>query len=652
MPSRPRLPRRRPRYAGESGTTLRQRIGTAAGGARNALGDLIYVAGRGFAAIGGAFAAAGSWLRKLWFRLSLQTRQRVAAALAVAVVAAAIWFAAVPNLPCQFPAGDACPPADDAVEIVPGDALAYVHANVDPETEQFAAARELGARLPALSGQILALAGAPLALPLDFEQRVRPWLGGEIALAVVPGEGGRPERVLLFEVDDPEGAQAYVEQTASGPLAESEHAGVTVRVDQRGTASALAGDFLLVGGEVAVQRTIDAERGVGRTLASSPLETQVLDELPDDSVAEVAVSEDGVSELLAGRRGPLGSFEPFVNFDSTVGAGAALVAEEGAIELAIHSQLDPERLESSPGFFDAFPPFDPTLAEELDAGTLAYLGLGDPAASVENLFTQAIAQAPGIASGFNELIDDLQRTGGIDLQSEVLPLLEGEAALSIEPAKGGQGGGGEPEEEAPTIPGQGPDVPGAPPPEDLLPPEGAPPAPGVVEPAGVPYLMFLAEGVDEERASETLAKLQGPLAEALDPAETLQAPVFSEREIDGVEAHSLRLSRTVDLTYAILDGKLVVASDPQGVAEVKSGEGGLPDSSSYEQATDGLPDEPSFIVYLNLGELVVLAEQAGLAEDTAYAAFATDIRRLSGLGLAVERGEESLDTAVRFTVAD
>jgi hypothetical protein len=171
-----------------------------------------------------------------------------------------------------------------------------------------------------------------------------------------------------------------------------------------------------------------------------------------------------------------------------------------------------------------------------------------------------------------------------------------------------------------------------------------------VPPAGVPYLMFVADDVDEDRAREALARLQGPLVEALDPAETLQAPVFSERQIEGVEAHSLRLSRTVDLTYAVFDGKLVVASDPQGVAELRGGEGGLPDSEPYERATDDLPDEPNLLAYLNLADLIALAERAGLSEDPAYAAFATDVRRLDGLGLAVERGDASLDTTMRLTV--
>jgi hypothetical protein len=633
---------------------LVDRVRDGAAGVTGFLGGATGAIGGAAASLRDALWAAGESVRTLWFRLSVTTRNRVAAASGVLALAALIWFAAVPVLPCQFPAGDVCPPSDDASEIVPGDTLAYVHANLDPETEQYEAAAEVGARLPTLARQLPFLLPRLSGVPADFTERVRPWLGGEVALAIVPGEGGRPEQLLMFEVDNSAAAETFAEETASGRLSEADHEGVTVRTDERGRASALVGDFLLIGSETAVERTIDVERGEGRSLADSPLASEVLDALPDDSVAQAAVSDAGVAELLSDGRAPFGSLEAFVNFDATVGAGAALVASDGALEFAIHSRLDPERLESSPGFFDAFPPFEPSLGDELQPETLAYLGLGDPAASVDQLITQAVAEAPGIAGGFEDLVEDLRRSDEIDLREEVLPLLGGEAAVSIEPVGAGRAEAAEPEPEA-EVPGAdigAPEPPGAVPPEELLPPEDAPPAPGVVPPAGVPYLMFVTDEVDEERARETLARLQGPLAEALDPAETLQAPVFSQRRIDGVEAHSLRLSRTVDLTYAVFDGRLVIASDPRGVAELASGEGGLADAETYGRATEGLPAEPNLLVYLNLAELIALAERAGLAQDPAYASVARDIRRLDALGLAVERGDTTLDTALRLTVGD
>ncbi len=611
--------------------------------------------GRGLEAIGRFLVAIGSRIRALWFRFSLTNRRRIAAVVALAAVAALVWFAAVPNLPCRFPAGEECPPEDEAAKIVPGDALAYAHANVDLETDQFTEAATLASRLPALSEQLLALLPGPSGAPLDFESQIRPWLGGEVALTLVPGAGGRPEQALLFEVADTAGAQEFAEGLASGPLTEGEHSGVAVRTDQRGNASAIVSGFLVFGSEAAVQQTIDAAQGDARALTSSPLSEQVLDALPDDAVAEVAISEDGVAELLAGSRGTLGSLEAFVDFDASVGAGAALVADEGAIEIAVHSELDPERRDASPGFFEAFADFDPSLTAELSPETLAYLGLGDPASSIEDLFTQAIAEAPGVATGFDELIDDLQRTGKLDVQSELLPLLEGEAAFSVQPAPtgGDEGsGGGGAEEEAP-VPGEdiGEPTPGEAPAEELLPPEGAPAPPGVVPPSGVPYLLFVADEVDESAAREALAKLQGPLAEALDPAEELQAPVFQDREINGIQASSLRLSRTVDLTYAVFDGRLVIATDPRGIAQAASArEEGLADTVPFKEATEGLPEEPSLLAFFNVADLLALAEREGLSEDPGYAFFAADARRLRSLALAVEQGETTLDTTVRIPV--
>ena len=636
--------------------SLGSRLGAAGRRVRYLLGDALYVAGRGLEAIGRGLVAVGNRVRDLWFRFSLTNRRRIAAVVALLGIAAIAWFAAIPNLPCRFPAGEECPPEDDAAKLVPGDALAYAHANVDPETDQFADAAALAGRLPTLSDQLLEFLPAPAGAPLDFQDDVRPWLGGEVALALVPGEGGRPDDALLFEVADTAGAQAFAESIASGPPTESDHSGVAVRTDQRGNASAIVSGFLVVGSEAAVEQTIDAARGDVRALTSSPVQEQVIDQLPEDAVAQIAVSEAGVAELLARDRGALGSLEAFVDFDASVGAGAALVADDGVLEIAIHSELDPEQLEASPGFFDAFASFDPSLTAELAPATLAYVGLGDPAASIEDLFTQAIAEAPGVATGFDDLIDDLRRTGKLDVQSELLPLLEGEAAFTIQPAppgeEGGGGGGGEPESE-PAVPGEEIGVPGPneAPAEELLPPEGAPVPPGVVPSSGVPYLLFVADEVDEAAAQEALAKLQGPLAEALDPAETLQAPVFQEREIEGIEAQSLRLSRTVDLTYAVFDGKLVVATDPRGVAAVaNAGDESLADTVPYREATEDMPEEPSFLAYFNVADLLALAEREGLGEDPGYAFFAADARRLSALALSVRQGETTLDTTVRVPV--
>jgi hypothetical protein len=75
---------------------------------------------------------------------------------------------------------------------------------------------------------------------------------------------------------------------------------------------------------------------------------------------------------------------------------------------------------------------------------------------------------------------------------------------------------------------------------------------------------------------------------------------------------------------------------------VRTGEGGLGGSSSFEAATDRLPDEVSALVFLNLDELLGLAEQAGLAEDPLYASLSDDLAKVRSLGLAVNAGDDQL----------
>jgi hypothetical protein len=96
----------------------------------------------------------------------------------------------------------------------------------------------------------------------------------------------------------------------------------------------------------------------------------------------------------------------------------------------------------------------------------------------------------------------------------------------------------------------------------------------------------------------------------------------------------------------------VVSTNPRGVAQVVSGGSSLEDSSSFEDATEGFPNSLSALLYLNVNALLELAEGAGLGEDPAYALFSEDLRSLRGLGVAVERSDEEIDTEIRLTAGD
>jgi Protein of unknown function (DUF3352) len=591
-------------------------------------------------ALGRVPRAIGRGLHEFWAELTGRTRQRLVLAVLGAGAAVLLLALVVPALPCQLPGGDACPPPDDAEELVPAGALAYVHLSLDPDSEQYELAAGSAEELPGLSRQLidrlLAQVPGPGGRPADFGTDIAPWFGGEAAAAVVPAGGGG-EYVAVLEEGDAELAAAYAESIAAGEAQVAEYEGVELRTDERGLATASVEGFLLIGAGDGVRALIDVSAGVdgARALADDPIAEAVRDELPPERFADAYFSEGGIEQLISTPDAPLASLEPFVDATASGGAAASLGAGEETFEVAIRSSLDPERAGTTPGFFSAFPSFEPQLPDRLAADSLGYVGLADPGTTVSELLAQATAEAPALAEGFASAARRLRDLGGVDISGELLPALGGEAAFALQPGPEGEPAA----EDAPTTTTP-PTVP-----EGL--PSGEPP---IATESPVPVLQFLAEGVDADRAGEAMARLQGPISEAFDPETTLRAPVFERRDVDGVEVNVLALSPTVELSYAVAGEGLVIATQPEGVEQVIRGEGGLADSAGFERATEGFPDELSLLAYLDLEGLIRLGEREGLAEDPAYAAFAEELGRLEALGVAVEAGEEALATDLRLTI--
>lgn len=575
---------------------------------RYAVSDLAFVVGQWFGRLAASLSSAGS---DFWSRLSPESRRRLPIALAVAALAAVALAVVGPGLPCRLPGGESCPPPDDAAELVPADAIAYAHANLEPEHEQYRLAASAAASTPLLSSQIasrgIALLPGPGGRPPRFETEIEPWFGGELAFAVLAGRGGAPTRVALVEAEDPGAASRYAASIAGGRVRTEDLLGVEVMIDARGVASAVVEGFLVIGSADGLRAVIEVATGAegAAALADDPAAERLGEELPDQRLLDAYLSEQGVAALAA-QRGGLGSFALLLDPGASSAAAAALSATEDGFELAVRSELDPERAASAPGFFAAFPPFEPRLPGLLSGRSLAYLGFSDPGATVRSLLAQASAQAPGIVAGFERLVARVRREGGVNVERDLLDSLGGEAAFAV----------------------------------------------GADGDRGRPYLELVAAGVDEERARRALGALQAPLAAAVDPGADLQAPVFGEAVVEGIEARTLRLTPTVELTTAVFGGLVVIATDPVALAGLAGDQPRLAESPRYRRATDGLGgDEPvSLAGYLDLAGLVAIGEQLGLAEDAAYATFAAEFRRLDALGLAVASADGILRTDARLVL--
>ena len=92
---------------------------------RYAISDLAFVAGRALRGFDASLALGAS---DFWAGLSPEARRRLPLAAGAALAAALLLALLASKLPCQLPGCDSCPAADDAAELIPADAIAYVEA--------------------------------------------------------------------------------------------------------------------------------------------------------------------------------------------------------------------------------------------------------------------------------------------------------------------------------------------------------------------------------------------------------------------------------------------------------------------------------------------------------------------------------------------
>jgi hypothetical protein len=538
--------------------------------------------------------SARDW-RDWWLERSGATRVRILAVAAVVALYAVVKFAPVPGVPCQISAAKECAPPDDAIAFVPADAVLYAHLTLDSDSHQYELVNDLREELPDVANlfqQATAALPTQAANPVDIGAGILPWARQDLALMQVPGPGKSSPQAYIVGVEHREAADQFLAGLVpprKGQPADQNGSPLTVYPD--GFATAYSGEQLLFGSETAVRVGLDTKAGRAPALDASD-EDAARDELPEVRFAEVFMSRAGVERTLAGRQGGATQLETFVDYGATVGFAASATAKDDGIEVNVVSKLDPGLLERSPTFFANLPEFEPGLTGEAGESALGYIGVGDVGPTLTRLLAAAGTQGQGLAGSLQALAQRLQQEAGVDPLRDLLPAFGGQAALIAEPTD------------------------------------------------GIPYASLIVDGVDEEKAATALTSLQKPLLRAIGPQ--FGSASFEQSEEDGVTVSSVRVSPTVNLSYAVFDGMLVVSTDPAGVAQVRSGEGGLAGSGAFEAATDSLPDEVSALVFLNLDELLGLAAQAGLAEDPLFASLSDDLSRVGSVGLAVNAGDDQL----------
>ncbi len=540
-----------------------------------------------------AAGAVADW----WSRSSRGTRIRIFAVAGVVVLYLIIKFLPVPGVPCEISAAKECAPSNDTIAYVPRDALLYAHLTVNSSSHQWELAQDLHDQLPnfvALLQSDTSSLATPGGRPVDLGHEVLPWAKDDLALLGVPGPKKATDEAYIVGVGDNGKASAFLNSLSPGGTGTPSRVGdASLTVYRNGFATARSGDQALFGNAVAVRAALASKAGQAPRLDGSDQDA-ARSELPDVRLGELYLSQAGIGRMLAGRPGSASQLGTFVDYGATTGMAASLRARDDGVEVNLVSDLDPKLEQRSATVFASLPRFEPSLADEAGSNALGYIGVGDLGPAVAKALEAGGPGAEGLAGSLRALGQTLRQQAGVDPFRDLLPALGGQAAL-------------------------------------------------VAEPTGtVPYASLIVDGVDEKKAGDALASLQQPILKAAAAGGRQQVPSFQSKEIDGVVVHSLQVSPAVDLSYAIFDDKLVISTQPQGIAQVRSGGDDLRGTDAYRAATDQLPDSVSALVFLNLDEVLGLAQRAGLAEDPLYASLSEDISHIQSLGLAVRGSNEQL----------
>jgi hypothetical protein len=334
------------------------------------------------------------------------------------------------------------PPVDRAASLAPANTLACVTVYLSPSTSQQTSLADLLTRFPGLSDrsalgdkidelvqQGLSSAG------LDYRADVKPWVGDQLAVALVPGADAQglaaAVPVVLIAVRDEAAAEAAVHRIAKadGSTLGTESYGGS-RVDVLSGGSAVASRMTIVDGmlvatndETTLRAVIDAAQGRTHRLSDAAAFRGAMRSLPADRLASVYLDISG-SAASAGQLLGTGGYSA---------AGLAIVARSNGLQLVGSAPFDATAADASTRASHALASEPSSLPDWMPADTEAELVVFG-AQQAFNGVAAELGSIPGGADAAQALtqLRALAALGlGIDLDRDILPLFDREAAVAL-----------------------------------------------------------------------------------------------------------------------------------------------------------------------------------------------------------------------------
>jgi hypothetical protein len=498
------------------------------------------------------------------------------------------------------------PPATGAAELVPGNALLYVHVSTDSSRPAVRQALAVSRRLPgspllfdAVTNRLDGLLGGSPSAGVSFATDVRPWLGKEAALAVLDTPGRSAGSMIVLDVRSQAAATRFL--TRVGARAAGTYWGVKLLAEPSGTKLAFLRHYLVLGQAASVQAAIDVATGHVRSLAASAGYEHAAGSAPAARILDFYVSGDGVRRALVPSSGLLGALGALLDQPGLSSAEVSVSPAPGGLRVDVHSTLVPQLARAERAV-----QFQPTLAGVLPAGSALLLDAHGLHSSFPRLLSTAARL--GIAGSIGPLLSRLGSAlgaQGVDL-GQVLGMFSGETVVAVTPARAGN--------------------------------------------APSPVLVTRTSHPDQARA--ILAGLEGPLRQVFDPPADGpgQVPTVRDATVAGVPVRVLSLAPGFELVYAVSQGLVVLSSGTGGVAGVLAHAHALRDTRDFRSALGHHPSRVTSLVFFDLSQLLRLGERSGLIDSTREATLWSALENIRSVGLASWRGANDTTTQVQLQI--
>ena len=340
-----------------------------------------------------------------------------------------------------------------AADAFPATSIFYGSVNIDPDSDGWKQMVEVGSRFPGwtklMSEFNEGLADDDVSSGIDFQKDIRPWLGGELAVAVtalrIDGGEPTPNFVLFAEsTDDAKLEEAFAKDTDA--KADGEYQGFKLFTDakppapgEEPTFAAVGENALLVANESATLRTsIDTLKGTGDSLSDADGFSDTLAHLPSDSMAVGYLDGAQLSQLLqlaataAAQQGveqaqqAAALQQQLDTLKAVNGIAFSVGFEDDGARMRGVATIDPDRADEF-GFSDSY---TPQIGSRVPGDAVAYVAFHDVGSTVQRTIDQVLGLQPEAAQQLRQGEQML----GLSIKDDIVPMLSGEHAIYVAPS--------------------------------------------------------------------------------------------------------------------------------------------------------------------------------------------------------------------------